>query len=970
MWIAGFAFALLVGQGGGAAMLLPPWHRGGINISSNGCQVSQGITCYKDVVYVGAEASSGGDATVYAVDVSNPTNLQYLARSSYGYWKAYGLIGYEDKLYVANWGELLHIYDICAHNQINPLGVFDVGGDYSWNLSVQGDRVYLAEAHELAESFYIIDVANPASPRLVSATDWAGSPAVAGAYSFYTDGTWFKVLNISDETAPVVASGVDLGVPLGEPVLRGDLAYTTWALGDLNQGTSGLVCVDISDPIAPREVARWATRSFHYYGGLCLLGDLAFLPTGGNGIYAINIAEPTNFFSVAQFEVPGIYALELSVAANGRYVYSGTLEHLPDDDRTGGVQCWQVYTQDPDDAPPGGWKNFSPRQTSWDLQYDGNVLPTEDNPGWLLFEGSAVWASTANGVLHIADTGTASGDKVKWMVRWNATSSRGATVLVRARCKSHNTAGAFIPNLVIEDATYTEEFALLSDRMRARYAAVECPLDGTQWHTYRVTTWSNEFKVYLDEATMPVLSGTRSATTPHARLMMGSGSSPAQQDIEFDYVYAFSSGARGPAEITNDTTPNVRVDVADMPGKSSLSGLATDTARVHWSSDGGLTWESSGGVLWNGRYEGDALPSTSIPAWYPVEGSESLASITSGLLRVLDASTAANTKLKYERLWRASPATGATVLARVRCASAGGDTTYTGNLFLENGAYTESFAILPDRVAARETGLTHFLDGTVFHVYRITMGTAQFQVYVDESPIAVLSGPLVTPTSHNRVMFGSGASAGTQDIYFDYVRYCVTGELQPSQGGPGGSVALGVTPPSCTGTPDHCTLLASAVPFQRYSETANRLRFSIQDVEGNVGWSPVYTLRMALKDTDTDGIDDDWERTWFNSLTPNATSDFDGDGATDGDEFRAGTDPKDATSQFRVVRVQVSNTNTVEICWDAVVGKRYHVQSAPTPAVLWRTVPAGWVVATSNTAAWTGVQPVASQQFYRVQVDF
>ena len=105
------------------------------------------------------------------------------------------------------------------------------------------------------------------------------------------------------------------------------------------------------------------------------MGDLAFLPTGGNGVIALNIASPTNVVQVAQFEVP-YYALELSVAANGRHVYAGTVERTPELDRTGGVHCWQILTQDPDDAPPGRWKNFSPRQTSWDLEYEADALPT------------------------------------------------------------------------------------------------------------------------------------------------------------------------------------------------------------------------------------------------------------------------------------------------------------------------------------------------------------------------------------------------------------------------------------------------------------------------------------------------------------------------------------------------------------------------------------------------------------------
>jgi hypothetical protein len=416
----------------------------------------------------------------------------------------------------------------------------------------------------------------------------------------------------------------------------------------------------------------------------------------------------------------------------------------------------------------------------------------------------------------------------------------------------------------------------------------------------------------------------------------------------------------------------VRVDVADLAGKNSLSGLATNTARVHWSTDGGVTWQSSGGVLWNGQYEADALPDASTPAWHPIEGSNSLSSVSNGLLRILDHSTAANTKVKYERLWRASPASGATVLARVRCAAAGGDTTYTGNLFLEDGVNAASFKILPDRLVAREAGLTHFLDGTAFHAYRIVIKGAQFRVYVDENPTAVLTGPLSTPTSNNRVMFGSGASAGTQDVSFDYVRYCATADLPPGQGDAGGLVPVSVLLPACADRgADRGTLSARAIPLHGYSETLNRLRFSIQDLEGNVGWSPVYTLRVVMLDTDGDGMDDDWERAWFNGLAQNATSDFDADGASDRDEFRAGTNPKDSHSQFRILRVRTSAANTVEIRWSAVAGRIYRVLSAlSVSGATWTNVPSGRVVALADPDGWTGPQPTASQQFYRVEVEY
>jgi len=326
-------------------------------------------------------------------------------------------------------------------------------------------------------------------------------------------------------------------------------------------------------------------------------------------------------------------------------------------------------------------KNFWPTQTSHDLQYEANEMPTLASPVWSLLEGSESWASIQpDGTLRINDTGTGSGNKVKWARSWDATNTHGATVFVRARCAANSLDN--IPDVTVQDGRFTEDFAILSNKVRALNANIEAALDGTQWHTYRITTQGTQFKVYVDEASSPVLTGALSVTTNRARIIFGSGSSPATQDIYYDYVYCFSSGNRGPAAATSDMTPDVTVDIADVAGKNSLSGVNPSTAMVYWSTDGGDTWKASG---WECKYEADAMPSASNPAWTVAEGSESYGSVNSGVLRVNDNSTGSGSKIKWSRAWRATQSSGATVITRARCAAVGGDTTYLGNIYVDDG---------------------------------------------------------------------------------------------------------------------------------------------------------------------------------------------------------------------------------------------------------------------------------------------
>ena len=62
---------------------------------------------------------------------------------------------------------------------------------------------------------------------------------------------------------------------------------------------------------------------------------------------------------------------------------------------------------------------------------------------------------------------------IKGIRNWDASSSRGGTVMIRARYASYNAAGAFISNLLIEDAIYSEELSIRSDKIRGRNAAME-----------------------------------------------------------------------------------------------------------------------------------------------------------------------------------------------------------------------------------------------------------------------------------------------------------------------------------------------------------------------------------------------------------------------------------------------------------------------------------------------------------------
>lgn len=128
---------------------------------------------------------------------------------------------------------------------------------------------------------------------------------------------------------------------------------------------------------------------------------------------------------------------------------------------------------------------------------------------------------------------------------------------------------------------------------------------------------------------------------------------------------------------------------------------------------------------------------------------------------------------------------------------------------------------------------------------------------------------------------------------------------------------------------------------------------------------------FPVRDTDGDGLPDEWELRYFGSLhAPNGgpDADPDGDGRTNIEEYLSGTDPLDAGNVLRITSVELRG-GAIRIRFSTVLGKQYRVEKADDPA---ENV---WTILTDQVSGTGGVVEAKDAsadrlgaRFYRVKL--
>ena len=125
--------------------------------------------------------------------------------------------------------------------------------------------------------------------------------------------------------------------------------------------------------------------------------------------------------------------------------------------------------------------------------------------------GGAAVATVTNGMLHVKDHGTQSGDMVVQDQQWRACPETGA--IVEARVKVVSCKGMAGVMLGFSDGKHEDILTLYTDKIELHHAKLTHAMDTTvDFHVYRVEIKSNDVSVAVDG--VKVIDGAGAFTNP------------------------------------------------------------------------------------------------------------------------------------------------------------------------------------------------------------------------------------------------------------------------------------------------------------------------------------------------------------------------------------------------------------------------------------------------------------------------
>jgi hypothetical protein len=250
---------------------------------------SRAVAGQDDLVYVGV----GPRLLVFDQSVS--TELTQVGQSD----PLPGLVNditlVDDLAYVA--GDAgLQVLDLSAPTEPRSIGGLPTALTAEY-VAVQDDIAYLLAGRRQtgAGQLYLIDIADPTSPRQMAALDLSAFPnglALGSAVLYIGQGDGLRVFDVSDPTNPVEISQISSYGGINQLALQGQYLYLGYS--------GGLAVFDVSDPAKPSEASH-TSANVGLISALTVAGDWLYLADGfcefgncGGNLRLMDLADPIN----------------------------------------------------------------------------------------------------------------------------------------------------------------------------------------------------------------------------------------------------------------------------------------------------------------------------------------------------------------------------------------------------------------------------------------------------------------------------------------------------------------------------------------------------------------------------------------------------------------------------------------------------------------------------------------------------
>lgn len=262
--------------------------------------------------------------TVRVIDVARPSQpraIGSLATSA----SAVALAG--SRLYAVD-GLQFKVIDVTTPTA--PVLLSSTNGYGASRLDVSGTIAFLASSNITPSQggLYVWGVAAPTAPTVLAGIDDAFDSrgvAVAGPLAVSAGGSrGMKIIDLANRTAPrVVGSLAGMAVGVG---LAGQTAYALLLVPG-NPARVDLAVVSLATPSAPTIVGRITLGT----GGadIEVVGSLAYVAAGGNGLQIVSVASPTVPTLVRTVDTPGT-ASGVAIANGYAYLADGTAIQVVD----------------------------------------------------------------------------------------------------------------------------------------------------------------------------------------------------------------------------------------------------------------------------------------------------------------------------------------------------------------------------------------------------------------------------------------------------------------------------------------------------------------------------------------------------------------------------------------------------------------------------------------------------------------